>query len=187
MRDFLWGRKMPLPNILEFIGTNITQRKFQEAQEKLLNYLGIDVPTKTELNSEISKLNNAITPKADKTYVDSALTGFTNGAAKFYSTLAEANADIANIKPNTANPTVKDKVDIGEIANGGTWYKATSGATSLNKSPYDAVEQAKVDATTKANAAKVYAEDLVLDTSNTRNLIIDSFFFVPEDILVNEI
>ena len=176
MRDFLWGRKMPLPNILEFIGTNITQRKFQEAQEKLLNYLGIDVPTKTELNSEISKLNDAITPKADKTYVDSALTGFTNGAAKFYSTLAEANADIANIKPNTANPTVKDKVDIGEIANGGTWYKATSGATSLNKSPYDAVEQAKVDATTKANAAKVYAEDLVLDTSNTRNLIIDTFF-----------
>lgn len=143
MRAFLWGGKMPLPNILEFIGTNITQRKFQEAQEKLLNYLGIEVPTKTELNSEIAELNNTITSKADKTYVDSALTGFTNGAATFYSTLAEANADIANIKPNTANPTVKDKVDIGEIANGGTWYKASSGATTLTKSPYDALTQAK--------------------------------------------
>ena len=149
---------MPLPNILEFIGTNITQRKFQEAQEKLLNYLGIEVPTKTELNSEIAELNNTITSKADKTYVDSALTGFTNGAATFYSTLAEANADIANIKPNTANPTVKDKVDIGEIANGGTWYKASSGATTLTKSPYDALTQAKADATTKANTAESNAK-----------------------------
>lgn len=40
---------MPLPNIIEFIGTNITQRKFQQAQEKLLNYLGVEVPTKTEI------------------------------------------------------------------------------------------------------------------------------------------
>ena len=136
MRVFLWGRKMALPNILEFIGTNISQRKFQEAQEKLLNYLGIEVPTKTELNSEISKLNNAITPKADKIYVDTALAGFTNGVSKFYSTLALANADITNI-------TIKDKVDIGEIANGGTWYKATAGATSLTKSPYDPLAQAK--------------------------------------------
>ena len=122
---FLWGRKMPLPNILEFIGTNISQRKFQEAQEKLLNYLGFEVPTKTEL-----------AVKADKTYVDTALTGFTNGASKFYATLAAANADIANIG-------IKDKVEVGETTNGGTWYKATAGATSLTKSPYDPALQAQ--------------------------------------------
>lgn len=156
---FSWGRKMPLPNILEFIGTNITQRKFQEAQEKLLNYLGIEVPTKTELNSEISKLNNAITPKADKIYVDTALAGFTNGVSKFYPTLALANADITNI-------TIKDKVDIGEIANGGTWYKATAGATNLTKSPYDPLTQAKADATTKANAAEANAKALTKDVSD---------------------
>lgn len=143
MRAFLWGRKMPLPNILEFIGTNITQRKFQEAQEKLLNYLGIEVPTKTELSNVSADLNAKIIPKADKTYVDNALSGFTNGASKFYPTLALAEADIANI-------TVKEKVDIGEVANGGTWYKATTGATSLTKSPYDPL--------TQANAAEVNAK-----------------------------
>ena len=127
---------MPLPNIIEFIGTNITQRKFQEAQEKLLSYLGVEVPTKTELSNVSADLNAKITPKADKTYVDTALSGFTNGASKFYPTLALAEADIANI-------TVKDKVDIGEVANGGVWYKATAGATSLTKSPYDPLAQAR--------------------------------------------
>lgn len=127
---------MPLPNIIEFIGTNITQRKFQQAQEKLLNYLGVEVPTKTELNSEISKLNNAITPKADKIYVDSALSSFQNGALKTYPTLAEANADIANIALNT-------KVSVLSVENGGDYYKATAGATSLTKSAFDPLTQAK--------------------------------------------
>lgn len=133
---------MPLPNIIEFIGTNITQRKFQQAQEKLLNYLGVEVPTKTELNSEISKLNNAITPKADKIYVDSALSSFQNGALKTYPTLAEANADIANIALNT-------KVSVLSVENGGDYYKATAGATTLTKSSYDPLTQAKTDAAAK--------------------------------------
>ena len=68
--------------------------------------------------------------------VNAALSGFTNGASKWYATLALANADITNI-------TIKDKVDIGEIANGGTWYKATAGSVALTKSPYDAAEQGK--------------------------------------------
>lgn len=135
---------MPLPNIIEFIGTNITQRKFQEAQEKLLSYLGVEVPTKADLSNVSADLNAKITPKADKTYVDNALSGFTNGASKFYPTLALAEADIANI-------TVKDKVDIGEVANGGTWYKTTTGATSLTKSAFDPVGQAKEDASAKTN------------------------------------
>ncbi|MEG3539405.1 sialidase family protein [Acinetobacter radioresistens] len=142
---------MPLPNILEFIGTNISQRKFQEAQEKLLNYLGIEVPTKTELNSEISKVNSAITPKADKVYVDNALTGFTNGAAKFYPTISAAQADIANI-------SVKDKVEVGEAEFGGVWYKATVGSTYLTKSAYDPLTQAKGYAGLSEIKAKQYAD-----------------------------
>ena len=101
----------------------------------------------TFLKTEVADL---VAPKADKTYVDTALVGFTNGVSKFYPTLAAANADIGNIG-------IKDKVEVGEIANGGTWYKATAGATTLTKSPYDPLTQAKADATTKANAAEANA------------------------------
>ena len=138
---------MPLPNILEFIGTNITQRKFQEAQEKLLQYLGLEVPTKTELN-------NAISTKAEQAYVDNALSSFQNGAIKTYPTLAAANADIANIALNT-------KVSVLSAVDGGDYYKATAGATTLTKSAYDPLTQAKADATTKANAAEANAKDYV--------------------------
>lgn len=158
---------MPLPNILEFIGTSITQRMFQEAQEKLLNYLSIEVPTKTELSSAISSVNNNIISKADKIYVDASLAGFTNGASKFYPTLADANADIANIKPNTANPTVKDKVDIGEIANGGTWYKASSDATSLTKSPYDSFKLSKDYINARADKIEDFLENSVEQSGST--------------------
>ena len=67
---FLRGRKMPLPNILEFIGTNITQRKFQQAQAKLINFV-----------DELDKRQSATA----------------NGYYKSYATLSAANADIANI------------------------------------------------------------------------------------------
>lgn len=127
---FFYGvRKMPLPNILEFIGTNITQRKFQQAQEKLLQYLGLEVPTKTELN-------NAISTKAEQAYVDNALSSFQNGAIKTYPTLAAANADIANIALNT-------KVSVLSAVDGGDYYRATAGATTLTKSAYDPLTQAK--------------------------------------------
>ncbi|WP_180086149.1 hypothetical protein [Acinetobacter sp. YH12103] len=101
---------MPLPNILEFIGTNITQRKFQKAMDKLLNF----------------------TDELDKRQAATA-----NGYFKSYTTLADANADIANIPFGV---TVK----VLSVENGGDYYKATSGAISLTKSPYDPVEQAKV-------------------------------------------
>ena len=138
---------MPLPNILEFIGTNVTQAGFKVAQQKLLDYLGVEVSTKTELNSAISSVNSAITPKADKVYVDTALSSFQNGALKTYPTLAAANADITNIALNT-------KVSVLSATEGGDYYKATAGATSLTKSPYDSLEQAKADATIKASTAQ---------------------------------
>lgn len=61
---------MPLPNILEFIGTNITQRKFQLAQGKLLDFVG-----------ELDQRQSATA----------------SGYYKSYTTLSAANADIANI------------------------------------------------------------------------------------------
>lgn len=66
---------MPLPNILEFIGTNITQRKFQQAMDKLLNF-----------TDELDKRQSATA----------------NGYYKSYATLAAANADIANIPFGTS-------------------------------------------------------------------------------------
>lgn len=50
-----------------------------------------------------------------------------------YNTMAEANADIANI-------AVNQNVN---VVNGGLYYKATAGATSLTKSPYDPLTQSK--------------------------------------------
>ena len=156
MRAFLWGRKMPLPNILEFIGTNVTQAGFKAAQEKLLNFLSVEAATKVELSA-------AVTPKADKTYVDSALTSFQNGAIKTYPTLSAANADIANIALNT-------KVSVLSETDGGDYYKASASATSLTKSAYDPLTQAKIDATTKANNAeanaKSYSDSKLIINSN---------------------
>ena len=79
--------------------------------------------------------------------VNDALSQLSTAATKFYPTLAEANADIANIEVN-------QPVQVGEAVNGGLWYKATAEATTLTKSAYDPLTQAKADATTKANAAK---------------------------------
>src|SRR5690606_24261118 len=78
----------------------------------------------------------AVAPKANKADVDTALSNLSTTANKYYSTLASANADIANIALNQS-------VIIGEEANGGLWEKKTAGATSLTKSPYDPLAQAK--------------------------------------------
>lgn len=97
-----------------------------------------------------SETDSLVVPKADKTYVDAAVGAVSTDASKQYATLALAEADISNIALNK-------NVFISEAVNGGYWYKATAGATSLTKSPYDPLEQAKADATTKANAAKAEA------------------------------
>ena len=95
------------------------------------------------------------TSKADLVYVDRALGALSTAATKFYPTLALANADIANLQVN-------QPIQVGEVANGGLWYKATAGATSLTKSPYDPLAQ-----------AKGYTNTFV----NTRNNLADSFLY----------
>lgn len=145
---------MPLPNILEFIGNNVTQAGFKAAFEKLLNYLNVEGATKADLTS-------AITPKADKTYVDTALVSFQNGAVKTYPTLTAANADIANIQLNS-------KISVLSAEDGGDYYKATANATSLTKSPYDVLSLAKSDASNKAATAKSEAISAAATDASTK-------------------
>ena len=90
------------------------------------------------------------------------------GYFKRYTTLAAANADIANIPVNGV-------VKVTSAVDGGDYEKVSAGATSLTKSAYDPLTQAKADATTKANAVRDYTTDSVLDISNARNLIVDTF------------
>jgi len=100
--------------------------------------------TKTEVDENLSL-------KANKSYVDESLASLSTQASKFYPTLAEANADISNLEVN-------QPVQVGEAGeNGGLYYKATAEATSLTKSPYDPLTQAKADATAKSNAAQAAA------------------------------
>lgn len=77
--------------------------------------------------------------KVDKTYFDTTLSSFQNGAIKTYPTLAAANADIANIALNT-------KVSVLSSTEGGDYYKASADATSLTKSAYDPKAQAIAEA-----------------------------------------
>ena len=83
-----------------------------------------------------SEVNALVAPKADTAYVDAAVGAISTDASKQYATLALANADIANIALN-------QNIFVSESANGGYWYKATAGATSLTKSVYDPLAQAK--------------------------------------------
>lgn len=83
---FLWGIKMPLPNILEFIGTNVTQAGFKTAQGRLLEFID----------------------ELDKKQVATA-----NGYFKSYATLVAANADIVNI-PFGVSVKVMSFADGGE-------------------------------------------------------------------------
>ena len=101
-------------------------------------------------------------------YVDAALSNLSTAANKFYPTLADANADIANIQ-------VDQPVTIGESANGGLWYKATAGATSLTKSAYDPLTQAKGYA--DANAL---FKPIKISNTNLNTLLNVGFYCVTE-------
>lgn len=77
----------------------------------------------------------AVAPKANRADVETALSNLSTTANKYYSTLAAANADIANIALNQS-------VTIGEESNSGLWEKKTAGATTLTRSAYDPLTQA---------------------------------------------
>lgn len=75
---------------------------------------------------------------------------------KFYPTLAAANADIANIRTDVYVIT----------GDNGAYYKATAGATSLTKSPYDPLTQAKNYADTQVG--KIYRNSAFEDIAYQR-------------------
>lgn len=93
----------------------------------------VSLKADTFTKSEVSAL---VSPKADTAYVDAAVGAISTDASKQYATLDLANADIANIALN-------QNVFVSEAENGGYYYKATAGATSLTKSAYDPLTQAK--------------------------------------------
>ena len=92
-----------------------------------------DTYTKSQIDSKVVALE---TRKANKADVDIAISNLSTTANKYYSTLAAANADIANIALNQS-------VTIGEEANSGLWEKKTARATTLTKSTYDPLRQSK--------------------------------------------
>ncbi len=118
---------MTLPDASQFNSPTVTENQYKEAQAQLIDHI--------KTLAEKTEVVEAVAPKADKTYVDNALTSFQNGAIKTYPTLSAANADIANIALNT-------KVSVLSETDGGDYYKATANATSLTKSPYDPLVKA---------------------------------------------
>lgn len=90
-----------------------------------------------------------------------------------YSTLAEANADIANI-------SVGVKVEVLNTVDGGLWEKKTAEATTLTKSAYDPLAQAK----SYADANKAFNPQPIANTVDLNTLITLGFyvcFAVPAD------
>ena len=80
-------------------------------------------------------------------------------AAYQYNTLAEANADIANIAVNQ-NVNVVDS---------GLYYKEIAGATSLTKSPYDPLGQSKT-----YTDSQIPVKDLVRQVSLTGDVLLSN-------------
>lgn len=109
---------------------------------------------KTYVDSQDLSLQSQIDQKVEAEYVDNALSNLSTVASKFYPTLAQAKADIANISVNQV-------VNIGEVSNGGLWYKATAGATTLTKSVYDPLLQAnnRMDANPLFKQKQIVAGD----------------------------
>lgn len=145
-RAFLMGENMAedLKTSVENFNTDAqTAEEVVNGNEsgKVVARLGREYPTLPAAIEEIMKASG---------YFDS------------YATLAEANAKVAEIPLNRL-------VRVLNATDGGDYYKASADATSLTKSAYDPVTQAKADATTKANAAeanaKTYADTTKLDLS----------------------
>ncbi|MFW2000704.1 hypothetical protein [Acinetobacter ursingii] len=124
--EFLDEKKASKEDLAQLSQTLISKEEFNLANNK--NAKNEDLlKLKNETNTSLLDLQLS---KVGKIYVDTALTNFQNGAIKTYPTLSEANEDISNIALNT-------KVSVLSEADGGDYYKATSDAQTLTRSPYD--------------------------------------------------
>lgn len=122
------------------IGSGSTQAVEAEKQRALLAESNLNTKIDTEKTRAL----------AAESQLSASIGAVGQGYYKSYATLAAANADIANI-PLSVSVKVLSSTD------GGEYYKASSGATSLTKSPYDPVAIAAADAQAKADAARVAA------------------------------
>lgn len=86
---------MPLPSVEQFIGTDVTEQGFKDAQAKLLNYVGVEVSTKVEME-------NAVKPKADKIYVDQLVINANNNIINY-----KTEVELKAFTPTTTNYTAK--------------------------------------------------------------------------------
>lgn len=166
MRAFLWGRKMPLPSVEQFIGTNVTEQGFKDAQKQLVEYVGNEVPKKIDTDAAFATKADKATTLAGygiadtytKSQVDASITAV-SGGHKAYQTLAQAAQ---------ATLPVSSIVEItNDGANNGTYQW---NGTTLTKSAYDPLTQAKADATTKANAAEVNAKNYTDSKTPTNHI-----------------
>ena len=158
MRAFLWGRKMPLPSVEQFIGTNVTEQGFKDAQKQLVEYVGNEVPKKIDTDAAFATKADKATTLAGygiadtytKSQVDASITAV-SGGHKAYQTLASAQAAQASLPVNTIVEVTNDST----ASNNGSYQW---NGTTLTKSAYDPLTQAKADATTKANTAEANAK-----------------------------
>ena len=113
---FLWSKFMAYNDIAQAIADAETDA---QSLDEFING-GDEQIVITRLLKEYPTLANVIRQIYEK-------------GGKFYPTLADANADIANIRTDVYVIT----------GDNGAYYKATQDATSLTKSPYDPLEASK--------------------------------------------
>jgi hypothetical protein len=133
---------MPLPSVEQFIGTNVTEQGFKDAQKELVEYVGNEVPKKADTDAVFATKANKATTLAGygiadaytKAQVDSSIAAV-SGGHKAYQTLALAQAAQATLPVNSIVEITNDG------ANNGTYQW---NGTTLTKSAYDPLTQAKV-------------------------------------------
>lgn len=160
---------MPLPSVEQFIGTDVTEQGFKDAQKQLVEYVGNEVPKKADTDAAFATKANKATTLAGygivdaytKAQVDSSFTAYAGGR-KAYTTLALAQALAQAAQSSLPANTAVEVTNDG--ANNGTYQW---NGTTLTKSAYDPLEQAKADATTKANAAEANANKFASNVAYT--------------------
>lgn len=179
-RAFLMGEKMAEKTLQQVISDTIQDAETLEqavngpAGELIKSRLGREfytlasIPQINTMTRE--EISTALDPKVDKTYFDTTLSSFQNGAIKTYPTLAAANADIANIALNT-------KVSVLSATEGGDYYKASSDATSLTKSPWDPLTLAKIYTKEQDQALQQQIDAIpVAEANNRSKLELNAFY-----------
>ncbi len=116
----------------------------------------VDVDSELAIKADTSYVDSGLSLKANqsttytKSEVDTTFAAYVGGR-KAYTTLALAVAAQATLTANTAVEVTNDPT----ASNNGAYQW---NGTTLTKSAYDPLSQAKADATTKANAVKAYID-----------------------------